>query len=98
MGLFDTLLLDDDIDLPEFDGDPESVDWQTKSIGRPSMRTFKLTADGRLLRKEQSYRDLTDEELAEKARERGFDSWTEWEAADTLGPFEPWKRTVDEAW
>lgn len=98
MGLYDVVLVDADLDLPGFDGDREAVEWQTKSIGQPFMRTFKLTADRRLLRQEQSYRDLTPAERTAMARDRGFESWDAWEDADTLGPLPTWDRTVDETW
>ncbi|GGI95313.1 hypothetical protein GCM10008995_01830 [Halobellus salinus] len=55
MGLFDTVELDDDVHLPEYlEGitPAEDVDWQTKSIDRPTMTTFRITADGRLLEEE----------------------------------------------
>lgn len=98
MGLFDTVVVEQGVNLPEFEGDPETVEWQTKTIDRPCMRTFKLTAEGRLLRKEQSVRDLDAEERDAKAQERGHDSWAEWEAADTIGPLPAWGRVVDEEW
>lgn len=98
MGLYDDLVIEPEIDLPAFEGDHQEVDWQTKSIGRPFMQSYKLTADGRLLRQEQSMRDLTPEERTEKAQERGYESWEEWEAADTFGPLPGWEQTVDEEW
>ncbi|MFC6722055.1 hypothetical protein [Halobacteriaceae bacterium SHR40] len=55
MGLFDTVKLYDDVHLPEY---PENakpaggIDWQTKGIDRPCMDTFRITADGRLLKEE----------------------------------------------
>lgn len=98
MGIYDDVIIDSGVDLPEYEGDSEAVDWQTKSIGRPHLRTLKLTAGGRLLRKEQSMRDLTPEERTAKALERGFDSWEAWEAADSPGPLPTWNRTVDEEW
>ncbi len=55
MGLFDTVELYDDVHLPEYpDGlaPAEDVDWQTKGIDRPTMTTFRITADGRLLEEE----------------------------------------------
>jgi hypothetical protein len=55
MGLFDTIELYDDVHLPEYpDGVAHAVDvdWQTKGIDRPSMTTFRITADGRLLEEE----------------------------------------------
>ena len=55
MGLFDTVELYDDVHLPEYPEGitpAEDVDWQTKGIDRPSMTTFRVTADGRLLEEE----------------------------------------------
>ncbi len=55
MGLFDTVELYDDVHLPEYPEGitpAEDVDWQTKGIDRPTMTTFRITADGRLLEEE----------------------------------------------
>ena len=55
MGLFDTVELYDDVHLPEYPEGitpAEDVDWQTKGIDRPTMTTFRITADGRLLEAE----------------------------------------------
>jgi hypothetical protein len=55
MGLFDTVELHDDSHLPEYPdtvASAEDIEWQTKGIDRPSMTTFRITADGRLLEKE----------------------------------------------
>lgn len=55
MGLFDTIEFDDDVHLPAYpDGvaPAAEVEWQTKGIDRPSMTTFRITADGRLLEEE----------------------------------------------
>lgn len=98
MGLYDVVEIEAGVGLAEFEGESDAVEWQTKSIERPFMRTFKLTADGRLLRKEQSMRDLTPEERTVKAREHGFDSWEAWVAADGFGPLPTWAQTVDEEW
>jgi len=98
MGLYDRLEIEAGVELPGFKGDREAVDWQTKSIDFPRLRTFRLTADGRLLRKEVSHRELTHEELAAKARDRGYESWAAWEQADAIGPLPGWRRTVDEEW
>lgn len=103
MGLYDTVILEEGVELPEFpeDGDPRDLDWQTKDLGHPAMVTYKITADGRLLRRERTYRDMTPDELDEYAQERGYESWDAWEAADT-GPLDPpletWKRTVEDEW
>ncbi len=102
MGLFDRVIIEDGINLPGFpeDADPTEVEWQTKQIGQPFMGAYKLASDGRLLRREREYREMTQAELNEKAQEHGYDSWDSWEAADTPldTPLETWKRTVDEEW
>lgn len=77
MGLYDNLIIDDEIDLPEFEEDTLDLGWQTKDIQRPIMQTFRLTKRGRLMRKEKTFRPKTDEEKQEEAEERGFDSWDE---------------------
>jgi hypothetical protein len=35
MGLFDRIELPAGLSLPGFDGDPSTIEWQTKSIGVP---------------------------------------------------------------
>jgi len=52
MGLYDRILLEDGVELPEFpdDKNPRRLEWQSKDIGKPSMQTFKITNDGRLMR------------------------------------------------
>jgi len=55
MGLFDTVELYDDVHLPEYPAavtPAGDVAWQTKGIDRPSMNTFRITAEGRLLEEE----------------------------------------------
>ena len=55
MGLFDTVELYDDVHLPEYPAvvtPAGDVDWQTKGIDRPSMNSFRITAEGRLLEEE----------------------------------------------
>jgi len=80
MGLYDTLAVEDGVELPKFprDRSPSEVGWQTKEIGHPYMQTYKLTASGRLFRKEQDMREKTAEEKQTEAEERGFESWTEY--------------------
>ena len=76
MGLYDTLIVEDGIDLPKFPPDrrPSEIEWQTKEIGHPYMKTYKLTAAGELLRKEQDRREKTAAEKSAEAEEHGFDS------------------------
>jgi hypothetical protein len=101
MGLFDTVIIEDGVELPEFpeNGDPDDLTWQTKDIGRPSMRKFKITNDGELLRKEVKRAEMTREEKDEYAREKGYESWKVWKESDTYEPLETWKyKVVDEHW
>jgi len=72
MGLYDTLELPTDCPLPGTDVDPSTVDWQTKSIGRPSLRTFRITPDGRLLQAETHT-----ETVPEEKRPASGDAWEE---------------------
>jgi hypothetical protein len=62
MGLFDRIELPAGLSLPGFDGDPSTIEWQTKSIGRPLMRQFRLTEDGRLLQEETHGETVPEEE------------------------------------
>jgi hypothetical protein len=65
MGLFDTVELYDGVHLPEYPEavtPAEDVDWQTKGIDRPSMTTFRITADGRLLEEEWHFEEVSPED------------------------------------
>lgn len=77
MGMFDTVKIEEGIELPDWPYDTKEVDWQSKSIGRPSMDTYKITEDGRLLKKEVEREELSEDELEDRANEHGFDSWDE---------------------
>lgn len=80
MGLYDRVLLENDVELPAFPHNhrPTEIRWQTKAIGMPSLGQFKLTASGRLLRHEQEMREKTAAEKRAEATEHGFDSWDEY--------------------
>lgn len=103
MGLFDTVLVDESLELPDY---PESshgdIRWQSKDIRAPTMDTYRITSDGRLEMKEMTFRDMTDEERMEYMDEhapKDYDSWEEWsDDDDTLGPLPSWDQTVDEEW
>ena len=77
MGVYDTLEIEDGIELPKFPPDrrPGEIEWQTKAIGMPYMQAYKLTADGRLLRHEEDLREKTPSEKQAEAESNGFDSW-----------------------
>jgi len=80
MGLFNTVIVEDSVELPKFprDRSPSEIEWQTKKIGNPYMQTYKLTAAGRLLRKEQEMREKTAAEKRAEAESHGFDSWDDY--------------------
>jgi hypothetical protein len=80
MGVIDTVVLEEDVALPKFPEGrtPNEIDWQSKDVARPSMLTFKLTASGRLLRREREMCEKTDEEKRSEADEHGFDAWSEY--------------------
>lgn len=99
MGVFDTVLIDDAVTLPVF---PDShnagdISWQTKQIAPPLMQTYRLTADGRLLRRETEERERTPEELDERAATAGYESWAAWEATAGDEPLELRRYTTDES-
>lgn len=83
MGMYDTVEIEEGVELPEFDHDPSTVGWQTKDIGHPIMREFRITEDGRLLRHEVRTEE-TDEPM----------EWTEEGEGPTLYEHE----VVDETW
>lgn len=109
MGMYDRLVVEDEIDLPKFPADrqPSDIEWQMKDIGRPTGRQYKLTADRRLLRHEEEYREKTSSEKRAEAEAQGFDSWADYvafcEDADLgelldrgLSPIAPRTQTVAE--
>lgn len=111
MGVFDTVLLEEAIELPAFPPahSPSEIQWQTKDIGHPVMRTFKLTANGRLCRQETERREKTDAEKRATAREHGFESWADYVAfcknedlealfARGIGPAAPSETAVAETY
>lgn len=101
-GMYDSIKIGEDVNLPHYPEEwSRDLGWQTKDLMR-GLRTYKVTANG-LLRKEKSFRERTQEEKNEMARERTngvADTWDEWEEMDTPldEPFPNWKRTVDEEW
>lgn len=49
----------DDIPLPEFDGDPNDVEWQSKTFDDAfCLERVRITADGRLLREDARYEEV----------------------------------------
>ena len=109
MGLYDEVLVADGVRLPKFpaDASPSDIGWQTKEIGRPAIQAYKLTTDGRLLRREREFREKTSAEKQAVAADHGFESWNEYvsfcDDADPddriqrgIGLGAPDSRTVDE--
>lgn len=74
MGLTDTVIVEDEVTLPEYPADAPRR-FQTKSLQHPARETYKITADGCLLRQEEDTREKTEAEKQAEAREHGFDSW-----------------------
>jgi hypothetical protein len=75
MGLFDTLELRSEHDLPGFDGDPTEIEWQTKSIKRADTTTFRITDSGHLEMEEWHLEEVPEEERPEYDEEiGGFES------------------------
>lgn len=65
VGLFDTVELYDGVHLPEYPdavAPADAVEWQTKAIDRPSMTTFRITADGRLIEEEWHMEEVPPDE------------------------------------
>jgi len=76
MGVFDTVTVEQGVDWPdECPIEPDEPAWQSKQIGAPSSKRYKITSDGRLLRKEYTYREKTGEEKQTEAEKWGFASW-----------------------
>ena len=72
MGLYDTVELHDGVHLPEYPDEvapAEDVDWQTKGIDRPSMTTYRITADGRLLEEEWHSEEVPPEDRPYASRD-----------------------------
>lgn len=70
MGIYDHLELPAAISLPGLERDPSTVTWQTKSIGQPAMRTFRISPDGRLLQEECHTEEVPEEERPYYGTER----------------------------
>lgn len=78
-GMFATVYVDESIVLPHF---PEELNreraWQSKQGLNVSDVPYRITAAGRLEKKEQTYREKTDEEKQAEAEKWGYDSWGEY--------------------
>ena len=102
MEMYDEVEIAEGVVLPEYPRNPSDAIWQSKTVGPSALQRYKLTEDS-LLRREQSFREMTDEEKSEMARERTdgeAQTWDEWEAMDTTldAPLPSWDTTVDEEW
>lgn len=109
MTMYDDLKVSPSVTLPHFpSGLDHAVTWQTKSIGHPTGQTYKLTTDGRLLRRETKQREKTPEEKQAEAEDHGVDSWDEYKSQvedgsleDNLkNDFPPFvsKQTTEDTW
>ena len=63
MGVFDTIIIGDDVELPELEGEDGEIWWQTKEVDMPSMTKYKIE-DGKLL-KHQVEREEKEDEYTE---------------------------------
>lgn len=105
MGMFDEIELGDEIFLPKFPIHikPNTLEWQTKDLCR-TMKEYKISNDGRLLRKEIEKGEMSQEELNETARKRTdgrCETWEEWEKSNdvgTIGPLDSWKKKIVDEW
>ncbi len=91
MGLYDSVDLPAELSLPGLDRDLSTVEWQTKSIGRPALRSFRVTAEGRLL-EEAFHTETVPEE------ERPYYGTEEWEREDGLVRMAGSIRRVHDGW
>ena len=100
--VYDSLVLEKGVDIEDLpiNIDPYQIRWQTKTIAtHPSMNKYKISKDGKLLREEFTKRKMTQEEMNEKAKDRGYDTWEAWEADDSeIGPLDSWKYIKDDVW
>ena len=75
--MFATVYVDEETNLPHF---PEAINgtdmsWQCKQGLDVYSGPYKITAKGRLQRKEQSHREKTGDEKQAEAEKWGFDTW-----------------------
>ncbi len=91
MGLYDSVTLPAEFPLPGLDREPSTIEWQTKSIGRPALRTFRVTAEGRLL--EETFHIETVPET-----ERPYHGTEAWEREDGLARLAGSTRRVHDGW
>lgn len=79
MGVFDTIHIESGVDWPDdCPLEPDEQTWQSKTLGNPSMQSYKITSEGRLLRLERSSRPKTESEKQREATKWGFDSWEQY--------------------
>lgn len=64
MGLYDIVELSEGLELPEFDSDPSSVEWQSKTFSPCTLTRFRITAEGELLEADWHYETRPEESCA----------------------------------
>ena len=80
MGMYDYVELEPGVELPDFDGDPTDVEWQTKTFPQPCMVVYRITTDGDLLEEDAEYDVVPEEERPHYNEDiGGFEE--EWHAA-----------------
>lgn len=79
-GMFATVTVDSSIELPHFpeEIERENAGWQSKQGLDVYSGPYRVTSDGRLEKKRESYRDKTVEEKQAEAEKWGCDSWKEY--------------------
>lgn len=87
MGMFDTIKISEDVELPHFPEslDKTNIDWQSKRGLSAIGDTYRITSDGRLERKERDRREKTTAEKQAEAAKWGYKSWDKYvEAYDYI--------------
>lgn len=80
MGLYATVYVDSDVDLPHFprDVDREGFGWMSKQGLNPYSGPYRITSEGRLEKEQTTRREKTEQEKQEEASKWGFESWDEY--------------------
>lgn len=97
MGLYDTVIVEKNVNLPKFEGDPSEIEWQTKDLNS-LMDIYKITSSGKLLRKNIEKEERSEEELNKKAEEKGYDSYEEMVEDKKVYSIAYKMKKVDEWW
>lgn len=98
MGMYDTLQVEEGVDLPGFEGDnPSEITWQTKDL-KCLMDHYKITTDGKLLVKRREVEEKSEEELDKEAQEHGYSSFDDMMKEGALEAFRISRGEVKDKW